>query len=129
MSNLIDKETDSTQVPLIIIKTPPTTERTDLKDHVKKLEIGNNNNERVKHVRKTKTSSERQLRNEKKNTGKITKPHIKENEKTTNLALKKQRNIAQKDSDAFYHGALFGSFLGATLSTVVTNLIVKSLEK
>lgn len=34
----------------------------------------------------------------------------------------------KKDPNAFYHGALVGSFLGATLSTIITNLIVKTFQ-
>lgn len=35
---------------------------------------------------------------------------------------------SKKDPNAFYHGAIVGSFLGATLSTIVANLIVKTFQ-
>lgn len=34
----------------------------------------------------------------------------------------------EKDENSFYRGALLGSFLGATLTTVVTNLVAKALQ-
>lgn len=33
-----------------------------------------------------------------------------------------------KDANLFYRGALLGSFLGATLTTVVTNLVAKAFQ-
>lgn len=35
---------------------------------------------------------------------------------------------SKKNPNAFYHGAIVGSFLGATLSTIITNLIVKTFQ-
>lgn len=33
----------------------------------------------------------------------------------------------RRDADSFYRGALVGSFLGATLTTIVTNLVTRTL--
>lgn len=67
--------------------------------------------------------------------GKVTKPTrqrtVSPRMRAKQVALATTKNPPQlqqrKTNDSFYQGALVGSFLGATLSTVVTNAIAKLL--
>lgn len=59
-----------------------------------------------------------------------TSPRMRAKQVALGTTLKPQQQHRQqqkKSSDSFYRGALVGSFLGATLSTVITNSIAKLL--
>ncbi|CAR29429.1 hypothetical protein ZYGR_0AD01110 [Zygosaccharomyces rouxii] len=66
--------------------------------------------------------------------GRVSKPArqrtVSPRMKAKQVALATTRNPQQQqrqNKDSFYRGALLGSFLGATLSTVITNAIAKLL--
>lgn len=70
---------------------------------------------------------------------KVAKPAGKSNVVNRKLRSSNQNGPARRefrparpdrrhDSSAFYRGALLGSFLGATLTTAVSNLIAKALQ-
>lgn len=59
-----------------------------------------------------------------------TSPRMRAKQVALGTAIKPQQQHRQqqkKSNDSFYRGALVGSFLGATLSTVITNSIAKLL--
>ncbi|QLQ77896.1 hypothetical protein HG537_0A01430 [Torulaspora globosa] len=88
--------------------------------------------EKVTEVRPASVKKTRHLKEGKvsKNTSKVLKsqPRNIQRQRESRLLTAPINKRNATDGNSFYRGALLGSFLGATLTTVVTNLVAKAFQ-
>ncbi|QLL30330.1 hypothetical protein HG536_0A01470 [Torulaspora globosa] len=78
--------------------------------------------------KKSRNPKEGRVSKPKRTVARSSQPRNAHRQRESRLIATPTAQQIAKDANSFYRGALLGSFLGATLTTVVTNLVAKAFQ-